>query len=69
MSADRARRALEWLRTVGAVRSVTEDSSGDFVVELPNRDLLALPAETVSAFHRGVLVGWRLPRAQSQERQ
>lgn len=61
-AADQARADLEWLRHVGAVRSVAEDEDGGFVVELPSRRLLAMTAETVPAFRVGVLTGWRLPR-------
>lgn len=61
--AEQARRDLDWLAHVGALRSVDVDPDGEFVVELPTRKLLALQASQVPAFRQGVLAGWRLPRA------
>lgn len=61
--AGQARRDLEWLRHVGALRSVETDEAGAFIVETPDRRLHALGPEQVAAFKAGVLAGWRLPRA------
>jgi hypothetical protein len=56
-----ASRDLDFLQAAGAVRRFEPDGDG-FVVELLDGSVLALPAEFVSVFRRGVLVGWRLPR-------
>lgn len=61
-TADEARRELDWLKVVGALRSIDVDEAGAFVVETPDRKLLALGPEQVPAFRAGVLAGWRLPR-------
>ena len=59
---EQARRDLDWLRMVGALRSVEQDEAGEFVVETPDRKLLALGPDVVRIFRAGVLAGWRLPR-------
>lgn len=64
-TADEARRELDWLKVVGALRSIEVDEAGEFVIETRDRQLLALPADAVEAFKRGVLCGWRLPRGEA----
>lgn len=64
-AAEPAAKTLAWLQVVGAVRRVEESEPGAFVVELPDRKLLALSAEAVAVFRAGVLCGWRLPRGEA----